>query len=136
MSEAKTETPNYVTRENLSWLERRVDRLQTQMDEQCAAHIKRIRLLVRILVDKKIIGEEIAKSVEETFGENDAVFNWFMKEIQEAAKDPKYKIKKMKGKFAVMMATGKKFPPWRVLKSFPTKPEAQAHIDKLTKKSK
>lgn len=132
--EKKSERP---WQSDYNWLEKRVDRLQNQMNDQCAAQSKRTRLLVRILVDKKIIGEEIAKSIEETLVEeekaNKAIFNWFMGEIEEAAKQSKYKIQKLKGKFVVMVSTGKKFPPWKAVKSFPTKPEAQAHIKKISK---
>jgi len=82
MSEPE-KTPNYVTRESLSWLERRVDRLADEMREQCRNHARRIRLFVRILVDKKIIGEEVAKSIEETLpDESKALLDWFNGELE------------------------------------------------------
>lgn len=55
--------------------------------------------------------------------------NWYFGEAQE-----KYKIVKTKGKFTVMMATGKKFPPWKVVKTFNSEPEAKAFIQKQNKK--
>ena len=124
MSDEKEKVPNYMT-----WEEYRRD-IQ-YLKEDVRSLRKKIRLLVRILVDKKIVGAELAKSVEET-AKKDEILKWFLEEAQKET--PKYKIQKVKGKFAVMMATGKKFPPWKIIKSFPTKPEAQAHIDKLTKK--
>lgn len=38
---------------------------------------KKIRLLVRILVDKKIIGPEVAKSFEETSSKD--ILEWYLK---------------------------------------------------------
>lgn len=64
---------------------------------------------------------------------------WFLREleVQETVKKKQYKITKTKTGFVVMIATGKKFPPWKVIKGgFKTKPEAQAYIDKITKKGK
>ena len=70
---------------DVNWLQRRLDRLETEMRDQCRTHARRIRLLVRILVDKKIIGEEIAKSVEETFGkEGNVILDWFKEELEKA----------------------------------------------------
>lgn len=87
MSEVKKEDSR-PWQSDYDWLSKRIDRLQTQMDEQCSAQAKRIRLLVRILVDKKIVGEEIAKSVEETFKkEESAVLDWFNKELEVLKKD-------------------------------------------------
>jgi len=56
--------------------------------------------------------------------------SWYFGEAKE-----KYKIVKNKaGKFAVMVATGKKFPPWKVVKTFDSKPEAKTFIQKQNKK--
>lgn len=91
--EVKKAEPNYVTRESLSWLERRVDRLADEMREQCRNHARRVRLFVRILVDKKIIGEEVAKSIEESLPKNEeeieGLIDWLLEEtvgIEEAKK--------------------------------------------------
>jgi len=67
-----------------------VDYINKRIDTQN----RKIRLLVRILVDKKIIGVELAKSVEETFtGDNDLasydLIDWLLEEsfgIEEAKK--------------------------------------------------
>lgn len=48
------------------------------LQDQIYAQKKMIRLLVRILVDKKIIGEELAKTFEESKVEvNPAILEWF-----------------------------------------------------------
>lgn len=44
-------------------------------DERITELKKKIRLLVRLLVDKKIIGEELAKSFEET--SSDELIEWY-----------------------------------------------------------
>lgn len=76
------------------WLSRRVDRLENTTYERDEANKKRIVLLLRILVDKKIIGEEIAKSIEESFAKNNeeetnGLIDWLLEEtvgIEEAKK--------------------------------------------------
>jgi len=73
---------------DVNWLQRRLDRLEDEMREQCRTHARRIRLLVRILVDKKIIGEETAKSVEETFGKKGNIkLDWLYEELEKRKKD-------------------------------------------------
>lgn len=83
------------------WLSRRIDRFEneiesvrTEMREQCKTHTRRIRLFVRILVDKKIIGDEVAKSIEESLAkgtkeEVEGLIDWVLEEtvgIEEAKK--------------------------------------------------
>jgi len=68
-----------------NWLSKRLDRIDTEMSERIVELRKKIRLLVRILVDKKIVGEEIAKSVEESTPEDeriaeDKLIEWFLAE--------------------------------------------------------
>ncbi len=66
--------PNYITREDLRdetrYINNRVDDLR-----------KKIKLLVRILVDKKIIGSELAKTFEETVPSD--ILKWYLKDIKE-----------------------------------------------------
>lgn len=80
-------------RSEYKWLSRRIDRLENDMHEQCRNHSRRIRLFVRILVDKKIIGEEVAKSIEESLPKNeeevDGLIYWLLEEtvgVEEAKK--------------------------------------------------
>lgn len=65
-------------------LKSRMDRIEHDFQGQIDALSKRVRLLVRILVDKKIVGEEIAKSVEESVAEDeedeDKLIEWFLSE--------------------------------------------------------
>jgi len=70
MSVEKTE-PRYLTWDDLRWLQERVDRMGIK-----------IRLLVRILVDKKIIGEELAKTFEETSPDKEKLLEWFIEKIK------------------------------------------------------
>jgi len=56
-----------------NWLSKRLDRIDTEMSERIVELRKKIRLLVRILVDKKIVGEEIAKAVEESTPEDERI---------------------------------------------------------------
>jgi len=70
------------------WLSKRIDRVENEMREQCRTHARRIRLFVRILVDKKIIGEEVAKSIEEVFAEDNAAIDektlkWLLDSVNE-----------------------------------------------------
>lgn len=65
-----------LTRDDLRWLEERMDRLSKQIRDTN----KRIRLLVRILVDKKIIGPELAKSFEETSAKE--ILEWYENKIK------------------------------------------------------
>lgn len=67
------ETPNYIT-----WDEHR--RSMRYLEEDVRNLRKKMRLLVRILVDKKVVGEEVAKSIEESLkGRSDPVLDWFLK---------------------------------------------------------
>jgi len=70
MSVEKAE-PRYLTWDDLRWLQERVDRMGIK-----------IRLLVRILVDKKIIGEELAKTFEETSLDKEKLLEWFVEKIK------------------------------------------------------
>lgn len=63
---SEEEQPKYLTREDIRWMERRMENMQRQ-----------IRLIIRIMVDKKLIGEEIAKSFMET-ADKEAVLRWFL----------------------------------------------------------
>lgn len=84
-----------------NWLSRRIDKFEKEIDdvrsemrEQCRDHTRRVRLFVRILVDKKIIGEEVAKSIEESVAKKDTeetndLIDWVLEEtlgIEEAKK--------------------------------------------------
>ena len=85
--EKEAEKP--VTQGDYQYLTRRLDRLEQTMYDQYARLSKRIRLLVRILVDKKIVGTELAKSVEETLAEGEdleKVLDWFLKSLEEEPK--------------------------------------------------
>lgn len=91
MSEKIEEKPEW--KSNYDWLSRRIDQVERDAQEQCRTHARRIRLLVRLLLDKKIIGEEIAKSIEETLAEKsedaDELIDWFLEEsigVEEAGK--------------------------------------------------
>lgn len=66
MSVKSEEQPRYLTREDIRWMERRMENMQ-----------KQIRLIIRIMVDKKLIGEEIAKSFMET-ADTEAILQWFL----------------------------------------------------------
>ena len=64
-------TPNYVR--ELKYLNDRLDRVNKRIGDER----KMFRLLVRILVDKKVIGEELAKTFEETQS-NEELLDWFL----------------------------------------------------------
>jgi hypothetical protein len=81
MSEKEEAKP--MTQNDYDYLSRRIERLSERQREQREDHerlSKRIRLLVRILVDKKIVGEEVAKSVEET-GKKD-LLDWLIEQLK------------------------------------------------------
>jgi len=83
--ETKEDEVKMATQNDVQYLSRRVDRIETTMFERLSAISKRIRLLVRILVDKKVVGPELAKSVEETFGANpdaDALLDWLIEMLE------------------------------------------------------
>jgi len=86
MSEPEKKVEDW--RSDYNWLSRRIDRLENEMREQCRNHARRIRLFVRILVDKKIIGEEVAKSIEEVFAEDgeaidEEAIKWLLESIED-----------------------------------------------------
>jgi len=65
------EKPRYLTYDDLEWTRKRIDKLERNM-----------RLLIRLLVEKKIIGEELAKSFMETVDKNEVV-EWYLKKDKE-----------------------------------------------------
>ena len=78
--EAKEETVvvvDYVTREDLRY---NMDNVNDRINDLR----KKLKLLVRLLVDKKIIGEELAKSFEETMPSD--ILKWYLKDIKEGEK--------------------------------------------------
>lgn len=91
MSESEKEVkPEW--RADYNWLSRRLDRIENEMSERITKLKKRLRLLVRILVDKKIVGEEVAKSVEETVSEDEEIeetklIEWFLAEREKEKKE-------------------------------------------------
>jgi hypothetical protein len=78
MSEKEEAKP--MTQNDYDYLSRRIERLSERQREDHERLSKRIRLLVRILVDKKIVGEEVAKSVEET-GKKD-LLDWLIEQLK------------------------------------------------------
>lgn len=132
MSESKEATPNYMT-----WEEHR--RSLRYIEEDVRNLRKKLRLLVRILVDKKVVGGEIAKSIEETKTADETILKQFLESLEESVPPtkPKYKVVKVKGgRFAVMVATGKKFPPMKVVQTFDSEEDAKAFVKSKTKKTK
>ena len=137
MSVEKAEEPRYLTRNDITYLEKRIGYLEERLND----YKKRLSLLVRILVDRKIVGGEIAKSIEETKTADETILKQFLESLEESVpptkSKPKYKVVKVKGgKFAVMVATGKKFPPMKVVQTFDSEEEAKAFIKNKAKKSK
>lgn len=53
----------------IDWINRRLDRIEAKM-----------RLLTRLLIEKKIIGVDIAKSIEETSSEE--ILDWYLDELK------------------------------------------------------
>jgi len=86
MDEVKQEEKP-MTKSDYEWLSRRIDSLQERMFEENQNLRRKLRLLVRIMVDKKIIGAELAKSVEESFASDDEAANdkleWLLKSLEE-----------------------------------------------------
>ena len=74
------ETEATPTQGDYNYLSRRIQSLEERQRDDYERLNKRIRLLVRILVDKKIVGEEVAKSVEET-GKNSLV-EWLLEQLK------------------------------------------------------
>jgi len=66
ITEKQAEAPQYCTIEDHNYLSKRIRDTNAK-----------IRLLVRILVDKKIIGTELAKSFEETSSKE--ILEWYLK---------------------------------------------------------
>lgn len=73
MSEVKEAEPNYIT-----WDEHR--RSIRYLEEDIRNLKKQIKFLVAVLVDKKLIGEQIAKSFTETAPKE--VIEWFTKKLE------------------------------------------------------
>jgi len=75
-----------VSKSDIDYLHRRIDDQNDRIDELT----DKIKLLARILVDKNIVGEEIAKSVEESEGpDNLDLMAWLIEEtfgVEEAKK--------------------------------------------------
>lgn len=71
--EKAEETINYATTEFVN------NRFE-YYNEQLRNANKKIKLLVRILVDKKIIGEELAKTFEETVPSD--ILEWYLNDIK------------------------------------------------------
>ena len=62
----KEETPECITKDELKWIERRIENNDKYITNRVEKLETKIRLLVRILVDKKMIGAELAKTFEES----------------------------------------------------------------------
>jgi len=76
------EAPNYATKSDIQWIERSLERARQDREK-----IKKmIRVIVAILVDKKLIGEQIAKTfMESTQTEPDPekLIAWLLKKLEE-----------------------------------------------------
>jgi len=80
VSEEKASVPE-VSQRDLDWMGRRIDRIW----EQIYKDQKKLKLLIALLVDKKVIGGELAKQIQETLfkGEDKAsLLEWFKAEMQ------------------------------------------------------
>lgn len=86
IGEEKTAVPEW--KGDYNYLSRRLERMETDFSERISNLKRKIRLFVRILVDKKIIGEEVSKSIEEVFTEdNEAIdeetLKWFLDSVKD-----------------------------------------------------
>lgn len=77
----KEETPNYATKSDIQWIERSLERARQDREK-----IKKmIRVIVAILVDKKLIGEQIAKTFMEstqTGPDPEKLIAWLLEKIK------------------------------------------------------
>ena len=80
MSVEKAEEPRYLTRNDITYLEKRIGYLEERLND----YKKRLSLLVRILVDRKIVGGEIAKSIEETKTADETILKQFLESLEES----------------------------------------------------
>lgn len=71
------------TRE-IQYLSERIDRIHTIIREDK----KMFRLFVRILVDKKVLSPELAKTFEETQS-NEELIEWFLKDDEKETEEGK-----------------------------------------------
>ena len=78
MEETTKVQPDYSN--EINWINGRIDGLY----EELRTDRKRVRMLVALLIDKKIIGEELAKQIQETFKSEDKteILNWFKNSIK------------------------------------------------------
>lgn len=114
-------------------------RLKPAVRATILACIKRRAKRFGVEISETVEGKLCLVKFDETLDEKtrkkwqieiDETVAWF----SEVNQDVKYKIVKDKaGKFAVMVTTGKKFPPWKVVKTFNSEPEAKAFIEKQNK---
>ena len=74
LSEVKDTTPNYATYESLRNTER-------YLNEEIRRLRKQIKLIMAVLVDKKMLTENMLKAFEESKQEevNESIVDWFMK---------------------------------------------------------
>ena len=67
---ATVSTPNYAYQYQIDWINQRLDRLE-----------KKCKILIAIMVDKKMISQEIAKVIYETNPKDQLnLIEWYLKE--------------------------------------------------------
>lgn len=92
IEEEKAAVPEW--KGDYNYLSRRLERMETDFSERISNLKRKLRLFVRILVDKKIIGEEVSKSIEEVFAEdNEAIdeetLNWLLDSVKDDTNEKK-----------------------------------------------
>ena len=92
IGEEKTAVPEW--KGDYNYLSKRLDRIETDLSERISNLKRKIRLFVRILVDKKIIGEEVSKSIEEVFAEDnetidEETLNWLLDSVKDDTNEKK-----------------------------------------------
>lgn len=66
----KAEAPS-ASQEDIEWINRRIDRLN-----------KKISLIIAVMIDKKIIGDELGKRIVQESSNDDDLIEWLMSTLK------------------------------------------------------
>lgn len=69
-----------VSKSDIDYINSRIDRINERIDKLN----KKVALVLAVMIDKGMIGENLAKKIEESKGDDSDLIDWLMEEIKKS----------------------------------------------------
>lgn len=76
--DAEKATVSSVSKSDIDYVNNRIDRVNERIDKLN----KKVALVLAVMIDKGMIGENLAKKIEESKGDDSDLIDWLMEEVK------------------------------------------------------